>query len=212
MRKLTEDGADNSRLAVRRFLHADTTACDFVGHFAQRGEGISWSSLQGKPNAQVISEMVEVARSSGEFAGIIFPEIGTDGDLAALVAVFAAHTHWSVIHDLQSIPGADVVRICWLRAGDNGDKTCSVLGMAPTLSMPVTRRAPYVSLFAWPGERVNEFREKPFPEIGIGDARPAATDREKYKAMRKKTESRAQQLNGRKLPPGATFILPAAAP
>jgi hypothetical protein len=166
MRPLSEDDTAAARLVLRRFLHADTAGCDFVGHFAHKGEGIFWFALGGRPNAgaaAVLSTLVEQAQANNEIAGLIFPNVATDVELVELLKAFDDSDRWAVQRESMSRNGrdVDVIRMCWLRSTTK--ERSSVLGMAPLFSMPVTRRAPYVSMFVWPGDRSNPFRRMRFP-------------------------------------------------
>lgn len=209
MKSLSAEDTRSVRRTVQRFLHADTAGCEFVGSFAKDGEGISWFALDGDPSpdaADALTALVESAQATNEVSGLVFPNISSEAQLRDLIGMFEQSARWTVKRepDVRAGRPIEIVRMCWL---NQQGTPSSLLGMAPLLTMPVTRRAPYVSVFLWPSERANKHRKQQFPEIGIGDSQPPPLEDDAYEQMRKSTEIRSRRLNGGRLPPGMTFML-----
>lgn len=194
--------------SMRRFLASDTAACHFVAQFSKDGRGIWWAKVEGPPDADSLSGILAEAEQNAELGAIVFPDFRTESDIRELLKMLSGASPWSVVQEDGEWGelAFEQFDVSWTSEGYG--EACSALGMAPLLSMPPTRRAPFVSLFVWPGPRRNNHRRKKSAVIGIGDMAPAEMDEGKYKDLSGRTRERARSLNGGSLNPAATFFLP----
>lgn len=130
---------------------------------------------------------VEVAALNGvlDFSGmaknracvLMFPSIREEENIVTLVRRLEASERWRCAWKMQS--QTRDLNLEWLT--EEG-KWSSCMGFAPLLTMPPTRRAPYVAIALWPGKARDpdqssvDFKHIPSP-IDDDDKRKAALDR-----------------------------------
>lgn len=103
-----------------------------------------------------------------EAALLIFPDLRRDEDVAALVDGLGQHPSWIVSEvEWKEFPRPDLlIGLDWKTPTGH---ISTAMGMAPLATMPVTRRAPYVSLVVWPGGHENPFRQSDRPRVSLAD-------------------------------------------
>lgn len=96
-----------------------------------------------------LSEFFVGAAHEGRAAVAVFPKLGCEAEVVALLRTLAqGGERWSVSEHVSDSNDGILVSVRWRT--DHGDWS-STMGLAPLPAMPVTRRAPFVALAAWPG-------------------------------------------------------------
>lgn len=135
---------------LARWFMGSNSGCYFASHFAQENTkrllfGESLGISESTPDE--INDHFDSAHAAS-FAGVmIFPHIRNRLDLDRLLELLAANERWCRTE--TTAHGHRDVRLQWTTPHGALSET---MGLAPLLSMPVTRRAPYVAIAAWPGE------------------------------------------------------------
>ena len=141
---------------LRQWLGRGMTGCRFAAMIACE---------QGRLLSSLVSELADEADVSTIFeaggatklpAITLFSWIRSEEELVEQLVRLASGDRWRIteVHP-EGIETRDVfVGIDW-RVRDG--LVSSVMGFGPFPSMPVTRRAPYACLAAWPGEHDNKF-------------------------------------------------------
>jgi len=90
---------------------------------------------------------------------MIFPSLRTHEDVADACRILSRSPRWKAERQSYScaVTGCEGLRMDWTtRSGMRS----AAMGFAPFGEMPVTRRAPYVALALWTGERLNPFHSR----------------------------------------------------
>lgn len=133
---------------MRTWLHSGHTGCFFAKTFA-KGEGSKNPVLAVTAAPQVTTGLDTffddcAARSVPGLA--IFPAVQTVEELVRLLEQLHRLPRWSC--STPSIPSftrsADLVRVLWKTP--NPDWQSEVMGLAPLVTMPITRRSPHTCL------------------------------------------------------------------
>ena len=202
MEVLDETQAEAVCAVVQRFLVSGTTGCGFAHSLARSGTGIAWLALSGNMDADLpgqLDALLDQAAMDRELAILIFPDMRTSSDVASMLQALCLGQRWSMeLQPWKKHERTDaLVHVMWTN-GD-GDRT-SALGLAPLGSMPVVRRAPFVSIAVWPGPRSNEHRTEQEEIISIGDMpSPAGLDADGYRKMFAEAKARVKVLTA--IPP-----------
>ncbi len=139
---------------VRRWLAKGMTGCQFAGLIAQQPDRIFTSAFAGLTPENDVTRLFEVGAKAHVPAVAIFLGIRTEDQLVEQLRVLAAGERWKITEEHPEGLETDDVLIGmeWtIRPG----LVSSPMGLAPFATMPVTRRAPYVCIAAWPGEHEN---------------------------------------------------------
>jgi hypothetical protein len=148
--------------------------------------------------------LFDVAAERKMFGALLFPRVRYADELAEVLAVLHASKRWQCTREnwrekLQR-PADVPIGLYWVTPA--GERS-SVMGFAPLGSMPVTRRAPYFALVAWPGGRDNAYA-KPVDGVGFIDADPGVPQAS-YDEMKKRTIADTRTLLGD--PPDDSILL-----
>ena len=167
---------------IGRWLGSGFTGCGFAQSFAN-GSHILLSDVGANAPPEAIDEIFETA-AEDEIPGVaIFPTIKTEEQLVEQLKLLAPGKRWAVRRvDVDGLTTEDLlIGLQWTTS--NGFVSLP-MGFGPLVTMPVTRRAPYVCIATWPGGRGNPHRKK--PKKGIVDfldsALPKPLSNEEYKA------------------------------
>jgi hypothetical protein len=204
------------RHSVRRFLHSQSTGCSFAAEAIKNRDSVHYAMLDGEPaddTADLLSSAFDAAISKRELIIVVFPGLRSQRAVGALVDVLVRNARWHVDRgQVPSEPAFVVDKVYWTNIA--GERV-SILGLAPMLSMPATRRAAFVCFVAWPGSRSNPHRTGQFPAIGIGDMplRDGLSElsKDRYTAMVQETKAKVAGLNGARVPSDVTFVYEASA-
>ncbi|CAN0472795.1 unnamed protein product, partial [Laminaria digitata] len=112
--------------------------------------------LENEQVFEVLDGQLERAGAQRLFVIASFPRLSSDKELVDWLLQLRARERWSVrvlSHDRDTAE----IQVEWKTA--NGHWS-NCMGLAPTLSMPPTRRAPYISFALWPGEQSRSSGEK----------------------------------------------------
>ena len=135
------------------------TGCGFASSFAQATGDLRRLIIAAVDPWQDVGADLDTALAAlgkeEKAALIVFPSIDREQDLLPLFDRLAKTGRWKwklLREDGETLP----VQITW-----RTDWGCEsmVMGFAPFLSMPETRRAPYVCLALWPGQRTKTKEE-----------------------------------------------------
>ena len=124
--------------------------CVFASSFAAEGvDGrISFATFPdlGSEAVADINGHLDGCGRSDRAACMVFPSVTSAADIVGLLKLLAEDQRWRC---RRLEPESDLLRLEWRTAFDRWSQT---LGLAPLLSMPVTRRTPYVAIALWPGQ------------------------------------------------------------
>lgn len=182
----------NSGCEYAKRLAAKASQIAIVAHMEPMLPPTAW--LDGVFDANADEERAVIA---------VFPHIQSERALIDLLNSLAGE-RWKILPRKKSSPsGNTCIGVDWTTKHGDVSET---MGFAPFPSMPVTRRAPYVGIAAWPGQRSNPFRgESPTPmgregRVSFLDAPHGLNERrEEYEAWWQTTSERVASLM--KVPP-----------
>lgn len=130
------------------------TGCQFAARIARERHQIMSVAFPELADQADVSNIFEAGRDAKLPAIAIFTGIRTEAALVEQLARMSDGERWHITEvSPDGIDTDDVfVGVDW-RVRDG--LASSVMGFAPFASMPVTRRAPYVCIAAWPGNHDN---------------------------------------------------------
>lgn len=130
------------------------TGCQFAALIAQNRDRIAAAAFPELAAEGDVSRIFEAGTNARLPAFALFTEIRTEAALVEQLRILARGSRWRITreHPAGLITDDVVIGVEW-QIG-NGCVS-SVMGLAPFATMPVTRRAPYVCLAAWPGGHNN---------------------------------------------------------
>lgn len=127
------------------------SGCAFAAQFASgRAPRIAYATFS-KVDGSVATDInnhFSAAAPDQRAAVALFPSIATEAELVELVKSLCADERWRCRHVDSKLPGRAAVMLEWRTDAGQWSRT---MGLAPLLTMPVTRRAPFVAIAAWPG-------------------------------------------------------------
>lgn len=145
----------------RLWLRAGLSGCEFAKSIAGKVKNVEFVSHveSAPPDPEVLNSYFDDCAQQEQAAFVLFPKIRFERELLPLLYKLGCDPRWEVQDHSTYEPYANVMfGLEWKTA--NGDVT-DTMGFGPFGSMPVSRRAPYVALAAWPGGRSNPVRGKP---------------------------------------------------
>jgi hypothetical protein len=220
MQRLDEAASHAIRQAVRRFVHVECIGCSFAQEAVKDGSGVAYVTFVGEVDDSTGAELntaLEQAATDGDLAIMIFPNLCSHVAVEALLTSLTIDHRWSLQSTSEHDRFGRAVRSDRLYWENASAEKVSIMGLAPMFSMPTTRRAPYVTLVAWPGSRANTHKSfQSNGAIGIGDMplrhKLERLDRETYMSMVIDTRARVRELNGSRVAPETSFIFDAEVP
>lgn len=134
------------------------TGCGFAAQLAHSGRAAFETHL-ATPDAGAVDQRLDEYARSERVAILIFPLVTDEQSLVSvLCALRDGSSRWK-LRDRGPTPNDRArVGVDWVTATGDLNET---MGFAPLLSMPITRRAPYAAIAAWPGGRSNPLRGVP---------------------------------------------------
>jgi len=157
-----------SEAYLRRWVGSGLTGCSFARSFAKQAGRVAFLSWVDELSDELLGNLdafLEQCREEDAFPFLLLPRLRDSSEIVSLISLLKTSERWEVTHTRwpsSAMARPDVaVGLFWktptrLRA--------AAMGFAPLGSMPVTRRAPYVALALWPGDRQNPHFDK-----GAGD-------------------------------------------
>lgn len=139
---------------LRHWLAEGMTGCQFAKLIAQDKDRLVRVTFGGLAPEEDVTRVFELGARAGLPAIAIFTGIRTEAGLVDQLRVLAAGNRWTITEEQpEGLVTDDVlIGIEWkIRDG----LASSAMGLAPFATMPVTRRAPYVCIAAWPGDHDN---------------------------------------------------------
>jgi hypothetical protein len=214
---MEESGEHVAKQLMTAWLRANITGCLFATRFAKEATGrirpvVLTGALGATHLTQQLDPVLRDAASHSEALLLIFPDLRTPVDVARLIDLFSADTAWTCDElKWKDHPRDDDILISVEWMTPTGHKT-SAMGLAPLGSMPLTRRAPYVSIVLWPGGQENPYRQDTRKRVSLADM-PHSLSREVHDNYWRQTEeNKARYLDGQNegaARPRVTFCLPA---
>jgi hypothetical protein len=177
---------------IRRWVNMQT-ACMFASGLAKKGTGaILYRTVPSRVDAQTASLLnASLDDASDVPSGVVFtfPFLRTAADVALLVRALSEDQRWRFSEASTVIAsGLTTIQVTWRT---KFDQLSRVMGLAPLGSMPVTRRAPYVALFVWPGKHANPHRPEPQPKpsVSVVDMPPGVQPADYHDVFKKSQDS-----------------------
>lgn len=134
-----------------------------------------------------VTEQFRVAARQSWAAVAVFPDVRAEAQLIELLNLLKGAERWRCRRVASSMPGL-LVGVEWKT--DHGPWS-QTMGFAPLLTMPVTRRAPYVGIAAWPGPP----RKAGLEYVGFIDMR-SGFEKEQHALALAKTKEQTSKLLG----------------
>lgn len=172
------------------------TGCQFAKLIAQKRERIVAATFPGLASDIDVSRLFETGTDTHLPAIAVFTGIRTEAALIEQLSVLARAPRWRITreHPAGLITDDVMIGVEW-QIG-NGCAS-SVMGLAPFATMPVTRRAPYVCLAAWPGGHDNPHwthYERDIVHFLDTDLAALELTTPKYRSLTKASRSTTEQL------------------
>jgi hypothetical protein len=139
---------------LRRWVSEGMTGCQFATLIAQQRERIVTTTFTGFAPEVDVTRLFDFGAGAHVPVIAIFTGIRTERDLVEQLRILSAGERWKITeeHPDGLVTDEVLIGIEWaIRPG----LTSLPMGLAPFATMPVTRRAPYVCIAAWPGEHEN---------------------------------------------------------
>jgi hypothetical protein len=162
-------------LLMSKWLRAPITGCLFAEAIAKKPDisAVRLSTVRKAVGDAAFPDLIHAsllqAAAEPAAALLVFPNLRVDEDIADLVSALVKHKDFTITK--KEWP-AEVTRteilflLEWKTPSGYPSRT---MGFAPSGSMPVTRRAPFVSLMVWPGKHDNKFRPTNYKSVGVVD-------------------------------------------
>jgi hypothetical protein len=208
-------GEHVAKQLMTAWLRANITGCLFATRFAKESTGrirpvVLTQALAATHLPEQLAPVLSDAAAHSEAVLLIFPDLRTAADVARLVDALSADAAWTCteLQWKEHVREDILVSLEWTTP--SGHKT-SAMGLAPLGTMPLTRRAPYVSIILWPGGQENPYRQEPRKRVSLADM-PHALTRDVHDTYWRQTEeNKARYLDGQNegaARPRVTFCLP----
>lgn len=212
---MEESGEHVAKQLMAAWLRANITGCLFATRFAKESTGrIRPIVLTGALDATHLTHQLDPAlrdaAAHSEAVLLIFPDLRTPAEVARLLDVISTDPAWTCSEISWKDYKRDdfLVSLEWTTPGSH--KT-SAMGLAPLGTMPLTRRAPYVSIVLWPGGQENPYRQEPRKRVSLADMPHSLSEDVHDSYWRQTEENKARYLEGQDegaARPRVTFCLP----
>jgi len=134
------------------------TGCVFASSLAS-SRRVAYEAHAEMPPVHELDANLDTYAASKRSAVFILPFVTNESGLVDfLAALRVGSSRWKIKDRGPGNAGNHLVGVQW--STQNGDVS-DTMGFAPLPSMPVTRRAPYFAIAAWPGGRENPERGTP---------------------------------------------------
>lgn len=180
---------------IDKWLRSGFTGCGFAQSFASAGHFLLSDVGAAAPPEQ-IDEIFETAASE-KIPGIaVFPAMRTEDQLLDQLELLATGDRWTMCPvTVKGLTTNDLLlRLTWSTSHDG--VVSLPMGFGPFMTMPATRRAPWVCIATWPNGRSNPRRKR--PRKGIVDfldaELPNPLEDDEYRATWDESEKRTGEL------------------
>jgi hypothetical protein len=145
----------------RKWLVSLGTGCHFAGMLAAQAKLNFYAvSSFAKSDLPHIDGLIASSALDARAFVILFPQLRSAAGLVQMLDVLHGAERWTV----ERVPwrkherrGAVLIGVQW--SNDAGNRM-SVMGFAPLMTMPATRRPPYAALAIWGGGHENDARNR----------------------------------------------------
>lgn len=173
---------------IATWFQVMSSGCHFAGHFAREdSRRIAFATLFKIDDATpfAITQHFEQAALRDHAGVVVLPTIQREAEIHSLLDLLTSSDRWHRQELNSNQPGRLAVALHWRTQGGLWSRS---MGLAPLLTMPLTRRAPFVAIAAWPGGP-----KKPATDtVGFGDMRSNLGDQ--HKATFAKTRDLSSQM------------------
>ena len=181
---------------LRQWLAKGMTGCQFASLIAQNRHRIVTAVFDRLASEENVSRVFETGTESRVPVIVLFTWIRTEAALVEQLRVLARGSRWRMTREHPTgLSTEDVmIGIDWqVRDG----LSSAMMGLAPFSTMPVTRRAPYVCLAAWPGGHDNPHwtrYERDIVHFLDTDLTALQLTTPKYRSLTKASKAASEQL------------------
>lgn len=179
---------------IGRWLGSGFTGCGFAQSFANSSH-ILLSDVGPSAPPEQIDEIFETAVSDNMPGVAVFPAIKTEDQLLEQLRILATGERWT----LRRVTVAGLTTddlLLGLEWKTSGELISLPMGFGPFVTMPATRRTPYVCIATWAGGRANPHRKR--PKKGVVDFLDAALPKPlsdgEYKSAWDESTARTHEL------------------
>jgi hypothetical protein len=180
-------------------LTSVSSGCHFAGILAAHAKVTLYSvSSFAKSDLPTIDGFIESSATDRKTFFVLFPHVRSAPGILKILDVLDGGERWSVERlawRKHARSNAVPIGVYWSNSAGN---RMSVMGFAPLLAMPTTRRAPYVGIAIWGGGHENKQRNKEHPtnskNVGIVDVPTLIPDATHTRLWNKSTEHVASLL------------------
>lgn len=174
---------------IKVWLTKVMTGCNFAGLLVRQSSGIWIQSIREVPtleSLELLDVSLDTVGAAGTVAVVMFPGVHSVTQLVETLELLNRLERWRV-STLDEDEDVCTVKVEWLT---EEQKWSNCMGLAPLLSMPPTRRAPFVGLALWPGVQSRnegpsvDFHDIPLP-LDLAD--DDAARRQMFKQVKEKT-------------------------
>ena len=163
--------------------------CAFARWLADEAGRLPVTVLEGEDredDLELVSVLLDETKAATHV--FVFPWIRTSAELRSCFEDFQASSrwHWSVVAGAQLPLGLTALSLLW---ETNSGYLSLAMGLAPLLSMPVTRRSPHVAVVVWAGPPRDRGQASMF--VGLGETpTPGLNRKNAFAATKRLMEGR----------------------
>lgn len=129
------------------------------------------------------------AAGASAAALFVFPTLRTDEEIADLLTSLSRNARCKLIEYAWPSSSKRQELLVGLEWETPAGLRSRALGLAPSGHMPISRRAPIVSLLIWPGGHENIYRQTNYPTVGVADMKLGVMTSETYLQLWEETKT-----------------------
>lgn len=168
---------------LREWFNRGLSGCKFASLLASETPRYAFNVQVGPAASLCIDDLemqIDAAAAKSEVHLLVLPRVKSEAEIVELARGFDQAERWHVsAHSCPNEP--DLLGLSIEFFTQSGARSAT-MGFAPSGSMPVTRRAPYVALATWGGGRENPHFERGGSDVNFADV-PTRLPKESYESM-----------------------------
>lgn len=184
-------------LLLGQWVQRKMTACRFAARLMKDKK---IAVVEGGLDIERLNAALEELGQRGQTCMVFYPAVQREEHLVEVLHRLCRNKRWQGTLRTDLFDDRLAIRIDWLTAEG---KWSNCLGMAPLLTMPAPRRAPYAALALWPGpsrspagDQAAQAAQKTRTALGITDIPTPYADRAQHEEMLAATEADVAQVFG----------------